>query len=118
MKNSGSKSKMGRPTKDLDWEKVKHLMQYRPTLEDASAFFDISKTTLEDKIKAEFDVTFREFRAKHMAKTRILLVQKAIQKALQGDNCMLIFALKNFCGWTDAPTPDSGDEIDGLEFVS
>jgi len=36
-----------------------------------------------------------------MSHTRYALIQKAISEALNGNTTMLIFSLKNLCGWAD-----------------
>jgi hypothetical protein len=101
---SKPQSKMGRP-KIFDTEdklgQLKKLMRMNPTLEDTAAYFDCGTTTVEDTIKQTWGVTFREFRDKNMVHTRLGLQRKAIEKANSGDNTMLIFALKNLCGWSD-----------------
>lgn len=84
-----------------DLKKLKELMRLKPSLEDTAAFFECSKTTVEDAIRHHYDLTFREFREQNMVHTRLMLVRTAIQKAKSGDNTMLIFCLKNICKWAD-----------------
>lgn len=80
---------------------LKELMRLNPTISDASAFFDVCEKTIELAIRKHYDLTFREFKERHMVHTRLGLIRKAVQKAMSGDNAMLIFCLKNLCRWTD-----------------
>lgn len=80
---------------------LKALMRLKPTLEDTAAHFEVSTRTIERFIKKNFKLTFVEFRNQNMVHTRHGLIRKAIEKALSGDNTMLIFCLKNLCGWRD-----------------
>lgn len=82
-------------------EQLKQFMRMKPTLEDTAAFFDVDPTTVARTIKENFGKTFTEFRQQNMVHTRHALIRKAIEKALAGDNTMLIFTLKNMCGWSD-----------------
>ena len=91
---------------DEKFEKMEELMRLNPRLEDTAAFFKCGTTTVEDTIKKRTGLTFREFRKQNMVRTRMALIQKAVGKALSGDNTMLIFCLKNLCGWADIPEPD------------
>lgn len=96
-------SKMGRP-KIFDDEKDKQLraiLRLKPTLVDCAAFFDVDPSTIERYINRQYNCTYAEFRDQNMVHTRFSLIRKAIQKAEGGDNVMLIFCLKNLCGWTD-----------------
>lgn len=81
--------------------KLKALMRLKPSLEDTAAFFECSTRTIERYITKKFKLTFTDFREQHMVHTRLNIVRKAIQKAEAGDNVMLIFCLKNLCGWKD-----------------
>lgn len=93
--------KMGRPIKDIDMERLATLMRFKPRLEDCAAFFKVSNDTIERRIRDEHGITYAEFREQNMVHTRFALVQAALRKATNGDNVMLIFCLKNICGWKD-----------------
>lgn len=56
-------------------------------------------------------MTYIEFREQNMVHTRFELVQKALNKAKAGDNIMLIFCLKNLCGWTDRQELKAAHEV-------
>lgn len=85
----------------LSEDNLRNFMRWKPTLKDTAAWFRVSDRTIERFIKEHFDLTFVEFRTENMVTTRHDLVRKAIDKALGGDNTMLIFCLKNLCGWSD-----------------
>lgn len=88
---------------EIDDAKLKMLMKMKPTLPDTAAFLDVSEDTLCRHIRKNYNQTYAEFRAAHMVKTKFDLVRTAIEKALAGDNVMLIFCLKNLCQWADKP---------------
>lgn len=101
---------MSRKKAEIDVKQLKAIMRFKPRVEDAAAFFEVGQRTLERFIKSEFDITFSEFRDRHMVRTRFDLARKAVDKALGGDNVMLIFCLKNMCGWKDKQ-PDEVDKV-------
>jgi hypothetical protein len=95
-------AKMGRPKK-FDDEKIRQLKaicRLKPTMADCAAFLDVHPDTITKYCKS-IGLTFSEFREQNMVHTRFSLIRKAINKAEQGDNTMLIFCLKNLCGWAD-----------------
>lgn len=96
----------------IDLDQLKGLMRLKPSLEDTAAFFSCSPDTIERYIKKQAQVTFAEFRDQNMVHTRFALIRTALQKAQKGDNCMLIFCLKNLCGWKDRHevTNEGGDK--------
>jgi hypothetical protein len=93
---------MGRPKSEINVEQLKALMRLKPTIEDTAAFFQVHPDTILKFIKREIGpLTFSEFREQNMVHTRFSLIRTAIDKAERGDNVMLIFCLKNLCGWRD-----------------
>jgi hypothetical protein len=100
---------LGRPFVPIDLEQLKALMRFKPRVEDCAAFFKCSPDTIERRIRDEFDLSYAEFRDENMVQTRFALVQQALNKAMKGDNTMLIFCLKNFCGWSDKQPDDPAD---------
>lgn len=97
-------AKMGRPHIDLDWKKIDTLCAYRMSKEDIAFMSNCSQDKLEIEIKKNFGCTFSAYRLKKLSATKAKLIEKAIQKALAGDNTMLIFSLKNLCKWCDNPS--------------
>jgi len=88
---------------DDKFNEMKKLMRMSPTIYDTAAFFECAKTTIEDEIKLRTGLTFSEFRDQFMVHTRMGLKRKCIEKAMQGDNTMLIWCTKNICGWEEKP---------------
>jgi hypothetical protein len=91
----------GRPTKDIELNKIASLLQFTPSLSDTADWFGVSEDTISRRVKEETGLTFAEFREKKRGQIRIKLNQKAVEMALAGDRTLLIFCLKNYCGWSD-----------------
>lgn len=92
----------GRPEKYIDKELLEKLMQYNFSLNDTAFFFKVSSTTIGRFINTEYGLSFDEFRDQNRNVLKVKLIDKAIEKALDDDNnIMLIFALKNLCAWAD-----------------
>jgi len=92
---------MGRPKKEIDFDQLESLMRLNPTLKDTAAFFKCDEDTICNHIKKATGLRFSEFREQNMVHTRLKLIRTATRKAENGDNVMLIFCLKNLCGWKD-----------------
>ena len=91
----------GRPRKEVDERQLAVLCRLKPTQKDCAAYFGVSPDVIERRVKEWGYEGFADFREQNMSYTRFALVQKAIDKATKGDNTMLIFCLKNLCGWAD-----------------
>lgn len=100
-KKSRVKNLGGRPEVKIDWSKVEMALSLGASKEITAGYIDVKEKTLEDKIRKKFGYGFRELRDRKMSSTRLKLIQKALSKAFDGDNTMLIFCLKNLCGWAD-----------------
>jgi len=101
---------VGRPRIEIDLPKLKALCRLRPTLADVAAFFECSEDTIEKVIRREFSKRFTEFRDQNMVETRFMLIRTALQQAKTGNTAMLIFCLKNLCGWVDKQQISTGTD--------
>jgi hypothetical protein len=93
--------KMGRPKLEIDQEQYEALCRLNPTLKDMAAFFKCSEDTIENKAKEFGYATFSDARQQNMVHTRLNLIRTAVSQASSGNVPMLIFSLKNLCGWAD-----------------
>lgn len=94
-------TKIGRPRKEIDSDQLEKLMGFRPSLFDVSGFFKCSREHIIKHIRAEYDMTFKEFRSTFMSNRKLALIQVAMGKAEKGDNEMIKFCLVNLAGWTN-----------------
>lgn len=85
----------------FSWEKLDGLLAYKSSLNVCSDILDVHENTIKNHIKQRFGLTFTEYSEKKLSRTRVKLVQKAIEMATNGNTAMMIFALKNLCGWAD-----------------
>jgi AraC-like DNA-binding protein len=99
-KPKAPKRKGGMPAFTLDQHKLKELMRLKPSLSDTAAIFDCSNRTIERYIDKHFEMTFTEFRERHMVHSRHRLIRMAMERAETSDT-LLIFCLKALCGWSD-----------------
>ena len=94
--------KAGRPKANIDLTQYKALMRLNPTLKDTAAFFDVCEDTIIDWLERELGTRdFSGIRDKNLVHTRLMLIRTAVRQAENGNNTMLIFCLKNLCGWVD-----------------
>ncbi len=91
----------GRPKKSIPEKQLIAFMQMKPTKEDTMAFFNVHEETFNRIMKEDYNTNFRDFRKTHMVHTRHALIRKAITMAKKGNEKMLIFCLKNLCGWSE-----------------
>jgi ribosomal 50S subunit-associated protein YjgA (DUF615 family) len=98
---------MSRPLVEIDMDKLAALMRFKPTLADCAAFFSCSEDSIARRIREDSDVSFAEFREQKMVHTRMQLVRTALSRSEKSDT-MLIFCLKNLCGWRDKQPEEDG----------
>jgi len=92
---------VGRPKKEVDFDVLNALVQFKVTKKYVSDYLGVSEDTLERRIKESHGMTFSEYSSLKQERTGIKLQQKVIEMALKGDRVCLIFALKNMAGWSD-----------------
>jgi len=107
---------MARPQKEIDQDQFEAICRMNPTLKDVAAFFKLDEETIIRRCRQWGYEGFSDARAQNMVHTRLTLIRTAIKKAEKGDNVMLIFCLKNLCGWMDKPEREA-ELIDGGKFM-
>ena len=102
---------MGRKKVEINWTKLDSFLQFKASKRVCSLLMEVSEDTIDARIKETYDCNFTEYAAKKFEPIKLKLVQKAISKALDGDNVMLIFSLKNLCGWADKQEVEQNQTI-------
>ena len=97
------KKKRVRRKNDFPWKELDLILPYLPTQRTCADQLGVSESTIEKRIREKYDLTFSEYREQKASGVKIKLVKKAIHEALNGNNALLIFCLKNYCGWSDRP---------------
>lgn len=98
------KNKGGRPrTIEIDWKVLDTLMQFKVTKKFCAEYMNISEDTIDARLKSEFQLTFDQYRQERNQKMQLRLQSTAIEMALGKNTAMMIFCLKNLCGWSDKP---------------
>ena len=85
----------------FSWDKLDGLLLYKTSLKSCAEILDTTDTTIKNHIKQRFDMTFTEYAQRKISKTKVKLVSKALEMATSGNTTMMIFCLKNICGWQD-----------------
>jgi len=96
---------------DASWEVIELELHRRANSPKSIIDKIPNRQTLEKWAIAEGDCkTFTEYKQKRKEVIKVKLKQKAIKMALEKENAtMLIFCLKNLCGWTDNKQDDNQD---------
>lgn len=103
------KKKMGRPLIGIDKADFEALLEIGADEEQVRAWFarksenpKLSIDTIYRFCKREYGVTFAELarQRKQICKTRVMM--DFFKKCSKSDT-LLIFAMKNLCGWKDKP---------------
>lgn len=87
--------KAGRPFIEIDWKKVDFFIEAGCSGTEIASMIGVHHDTFYNRISAEYGETFSEYSAKRRPKGDASIRVKQYQKALQGDNHMLIWLGKN-----------------------
>ena len=85
----------------FSWDKLDGLLAYKSSLTVCADILETTDTTIKNHIKRRYNLTFTEYAERKLSRTKLKLVQKAIEQASSGNTTMLIFCLKNICKWSD-----------------
>jgi len=89
---------MGRPGKPVDWEKVDRLLMAGCKGTEIAPHFDINVHTFYRKVEEQYSMTFTEYCALKRDQGISLIRVKQFEKAIKGDNTMLVWLGKNLAG--------------------
>lgn len=97
---------MGRKPTDIEFDLIDGAISIGADLRQCIYILEtkgikIDAKTLQRRIKKKFNMTYSEYKESRMTPTKIKLIQTAIRKALEGNTVLMIFCLKNLCGWAD-----------------
>ena len=98
---------------EVDWRTLDGILQFNASKKLCSEILGVSEDVIERRIRDQYNQTFTEYKESRMGKVKIKLQQKAIESALSGNTTMLIFCLKNLCGWADKI--DQQTNLNGIE---
>jgi hypothetical protein len=108
----------GRKEIPIDWTRLDSYLQLRATLRQCACLLEVSEDTIERRVLKEKGMKFSEYAETKMTMVRLKLVQKAISKAMGGDNTLLIFCLKNLSGWGDVVKNENTTTIEVKQDLS
>jgi hypothetical protein len=86
---------MSRPEKPIDWNKVDQLLLAGCHGTEIAPHFDIGPDRLYDRIKEKYGIGFTEYSQLKRQQGDSLLRAKQYEKALKGENTLLIWLGKN-----------------------
>lgn len=113
-----TKTKTGRPRKEIDWEVVNKLLHIQCTGEEIAAFLDISYDTIERACKRKFKKAFADYSAEKREGGKCSLRRRQWILA-ETSVPMAIFLGKNYLGQTDRQTTEiSGPGGKPIEMVT
>jgi len=103
---SNQRSNM-RPIKNIDWEKVDRLLMAGCYGTEIAPHFDMHHETFYDRVRAEKGIGFTEYCALKKCQGDSLLKEKQFEKAISGDNTLLIWLGKARLNQRDTPVDDN-----------
>lgn len=86
---------MGRTPKKIDWKLVDKLLISGCNGTEIAPHFDMHYQTFYDRVSQEYSIPFTEYQQLKRAHGHSLLRDKQFEKAMDGDNTMLIWLGKH-----------------------
>lgn len=82
---------MGRPEKELDWDRLDKLSQLPLRAEDIAWVLGVSTDTISRRLKEQEGITFAEYLDQKRATLRMNLLAKQFEVAMKGNVALLIW---------------------------
>ncbi|HET7336299.1 MAG TPA: hypothetical protein VFJ23_00230 [Candidatus Nitrosotalea sp.] len=92
---------MVRPEKQIDWRRVDELLEAGCLGTEICSHFDLTADRFYDRVKEKYGMSFTDYSQEKRQKGDSRLREKQFNKAIEGDNMMLIWLGKNRLGQKD-----------------
>lgn len=102
---------MGRSEKIIDWKKVDELLLAGCTGVQIAPHFDMHHKTFYKKVEETYSMTFTAYAGLKKDHGDSLLLKKQFEKALAGDNVMLIWLGKNRMAQSESGSQTTDKDI-------
>jgi hypothetical protein len=100
---------MSRPEKPIDWKKVDDLLMAGCFGTEIASHFDMHPNTFYDRVNAQYNMSFTDYSCQKRQKGDSLIRTKQFEKALKGDNVMLVWLGKNRLNQRESAQNDNID---------
>ncbi|HNX38815.1 MAG TPA: helix-turn-helix domain-containing protein [Candidatus Cloacimonadota bacterium] len=90
----------------IDWDRVGKMLMAGNGAPSIARALGISDQTLYRRCQKDLKIAFVDFRAQKLQEGNDALLTKGYTMAVKGDRTMLIFYLKNRCGFADRQVID------------
>ena len=101
---------MVRPEKTIDWDRVDKLLEAGCHGTEICAHFDLTADRFYDRVKEKYGMSFTEYSQEKRQKGDSILRETQFNKAIDGDNMMLIWLGKNRLGQKDKEEKNENQE--------
>lgn len=98
---------MARPEKPVDWKLVDDLLICGCMGTEIAPHFNMHPDTFYNKVKDHYNMGFTEYSCQKKQEGDSFIRRKQFEKAIKGDNMMLIWLGKNRLNQSDSPKQDS-----------
>lgn len=106
---------MVRPEKQIDWDRVDKLLEAGCHGTEICAHFDLTADRFYDRVKEKYGMSFTEYSQEKRQKGDSILRETQFNKAIDGDNMMLIWLGKNRLGQRDKE--EKNDNQEAVELI-
>ncbi len=100
---------MSRPEKPINWKLVDDLLIADCHGTEIAAHFDMHPNTFYDRVVAQYNMSFTEYSLEKKQKGNSIIRAKQFDKAIKGDNTMLVWLGKNRLKQAESPQEISVD---------
>ena len=99
----------GRPRKPIDWARVDQLLEAGCPATEIAPHFNMCADRFRRRVEKEFGIRYTEYAATRHKRGDSRIREKQFEKALNGDNTLLIWLGKNRLSQSDNPAVEAAE---------